>query len=79
MSAHVLLNLFSEFGKRDKMHGLLGILWLFRSEFNKFCNKGALMLGSIHHMTLKLLLMKYLRENANIWPYLHDVITGVIT
>ena len=35
MSAHVLLNLLYELGKRDKMRGLPSILSLFRNEFNK--------------------------------------------
>ena len=51
MSAHVLLNLLSELGKRDKMRGLPSILSLFRNEFNKFNNTGAQMLESIYHMT----------------------------
>ena len=34
MSAHVLLNLLNEMGKRDKMRGLPSILSLFRDEFN---------------------------------------------
>ena len=42
MSAHVLLNLLNELGKRDKMRGLPSILSLFRNEFNKFNNAGAL-------------------------------------
>ena len=29
MSAHVLLNLLNELGKRDKMRGLLNILFFF--------------------------------------------------
>ena len=33
MSAHVLLNLLNELGKRDKMQGLPSILSLFRNEF----------------------------------------------
>ena len=33
MSAHVLLNLLNELGKRDKMRGLPSILYLFRNEF----------------------------------------------
>ena len=41
MSAHALLNLFNEMGKRDKMRGLPSILSLFRKEFNKFNNTGA--------------------------------------
>ena len=36
MSAHVLLTLLNELGKRDKMRGLPNILYLFRNEFNKF-------------------------------------------
>ena len=63
MSAHVLLILFNEFGKRDKMRGLSSILSLldkmrglssilslFRNEFNKFNNTRALMLYSVYHM-----------------------------
>ena len=34
MSAHVLLNLLNELGKRDKMLGLPSILSLLRNEFN---------------------------------------------
>ena len=48
MSAHVLLNLLSEFGKRDKMRGLSSILSFFRNEFNKFNNTGARMLDFIY-------------------------------
>ena len=69
MSAHVLLNLLNELGKRDKMRGLPvvflifiqnlrglpSILSLFRNELNKFNNTRARMLDSINHManTLK--------------------------
>ena len=55
MSAHVLLNLLNELGKRDKMRGLPSILSLFRNEFNKFNKIRARMLDSIYHMTLRLL------------------------
>ena len=55
MSAHVLLSLLNELGKRDKMRGLPSILSLFRNEFNKFNNTRAQMLDSIYHMTLRLL------------------------
>ena len=55
MSAHVLLILLNELGKRDKMQGLPSILSLFRNEFNKFNNTRAQMLGSIYHMTLRIL------------------------
>ena len=55
MSAHVLLILFTSWGKRDKMLGLPSILSLFRNEFNKFNNTRAQMLDSIYHMTLSLL------------------------
>ena len=51
MSAHVLLNLLNELGKRDKMRGLPSILYLFRNEFNKFNNTRARILDSIYHMT----------------------------
>ena len=55
MSAHVLLNLLNELGKRDKMRGLSSILSLARNEFNKFTYTSAQMLDSIYHMPLKLL------------------------
>ena len=51
MSAHVLLNLLNELGKRDKMRGLPSILSFFRNEFNKFNNTRARMLESIYHTT----------------------------
>ena len=64
MSAHVLLNLLNELGKRDKMRGLPSILSLFCNEFNlprilslfpnsfnKFKKTRARMLDSIYHMT----------------------------
>ena len=41
MSAHVLLNLLNELGKRVKMRGLSSISSLFRNEFNKFNNTRA--------------------------------------
>ena len=52
MSAHVLLNLLNELGKRDKMRGLPSILSLFCNEFNKFNNTRARMLDSIYHNIL---------------------------
>ena len=55
MSAHVLLNLLNELGKRDKMRGLPSILYLFRNSFDKFNNTRARMLDSIYHMALRLL------------------------
>ena len=41
MSAHVLLNLLNELGKRDKMLGKPCILSLFCNKFNKFNNTRA--------------------------------------
>ena len=41
MSAHILLNLLHKVRKRDKMQGLLSILFLFRNKFNNFNNTGA--------------------------------------
>ena len=55
MSAHVLLYLLNEFGKRDKMRGLPRIISLFRDESNKSNNIRARMLDFIYHMTLRLL------------------------
>ena len=55
MSAHVLLNLLSELGNRDKKRGLPSILFLYRNVFNKFNNTSARMLDSIYHVTLRLL------------------------
>ena len=51
MSAHVLLNLLNELGKRDEMRGLPSILSLFSNEFNKVNNTRAQMLNSFNHMT----------------------------
>ena len=51
MSAHVLLNLLNELGKRDEMLGLPSILFLFRNSFNKFNNTRARMLDFIYQMT----------------------------
>ena len=48
MSAHVLLNLLNELGKRDKMPGLRSILSLFHKELNKFNNTRAQMLLRYH-------------------------------
>ena len=58
MSAHVLLKLLNELGKRDKMRGLPSILSHFRNEFNKFNNTRARILDSIYHMALRLLCSK---------------------
>ena len=55
MSAHVLLNLLNELGRRDKMRGLSSILSLFLNEFDKFNNTRARVLDFIYHMTLRLL------------------------
>ena len=55
MSAHVLLILSNELGKKDKMQGLSSILAFFRNMFNKFNNTSARMLDSIYHMTLRIL------------------------
>ena len=53
MGAHVLLNLFSELRKSNKMQGLPSILSSFCNEFNKFNNTGARKLDFIYHMTLR--------------------------
>ena len=63
MSAHVLLSLLNELGKRSKMRGLPSILFLCRNEFNKFNNTRARMLDSIYHLTNNLK-YHFWRKNA---------------
>ena len=72
MSAHVLLNLLNELGKRDKMRGLPSILSLFRNKFNKFNNTIARMLDSMYHNDIKITLKSHFcRKN--------DIILSVYT
>ena len=68
MSAHVLLNLINKLRKRDKMQGLPIILSLFRNEFIKFNNTGALMFDFIYHMTLKMFKITVLAGNVKNLP-----------
>ena len=49
MSAHVLLNLLNELGKRDEIRGLPSILLIFCNEFNKFHNTGERIVHCIYH------------------------------
>ena len=75
-SAHVLLNLLNELGKRDKMRGSF-----FHKEFNKFSNTGAWMLDSIYpddiKITLKFTFLAWKHQNFVImyatllWMSLH--------
>ena len=53
MSAHLVLNLLNELGKKIRREALQNILSVFPNEFNKFNNAGARMQDSTHHMTLK--------------------------
>ena len=53
MSAHVLLNLLNELGKKIRYEAVPSILSVFLNKFNKFNNAGARMQDSIYHMTLK--------------------------
>ena len=78
MSAHVLLNLFNELEKSDKMRGLPSILSLFRNEFNKFNNTRARMLYTIYHMT-NTLKSDFWRKNVTICHYVRNVVMDVIT
>ena len=55
MSAHVLLNILNEYGKRDRMRGVPSILSLFRNEFNKYNNTRARKLDSTYRITLRLI------------------------
>ena len=51
MSAHILLNLLNELGKRDKIRGLPSIYLFFATSL---IHLGARMLDYIYQMTLKL-------------------------
>ena len=53
MSAHVLLTLLNELGKKIRCEALPSILPIFRNELNKFNNTGARMQDTVYHMTLK--------------------------
>ena len=78
MSAHALLNLLNELGKRDKMRGLPSILSLFRNEFNKFNNTRARMLDSIYHMT-NTLKSHFCHKTLLFCHYVRNVVLDVIT
>ena len=78
MSAHVLLNLLNELGKRDKMRGLPSILSLFRNELNKFNSTRARMLDSIYHMT-NTLKSQFWRNSVIFCHNVHNVVMDVIT
>ena len=78
MSAHVLLNLLNELGKRDKMRGLPSMLSLFRNEFNKFNNTRARMLDSIYHMT-NTLKSHFWLKTLSVCHYVRNVVMDVIT
>ena len=79
MSAHVLLNLLNELGKRDKMRGLPSILSLFRNEFNKYNNTRARMLDSIYHMTNTLKSYFWRKNVIFFFHYVRNVVMDVIT
>ena len=66
MSAHVLLNLLNELGKRDKMRRKPRILSLFPNSFNKFNNTRAPMLDSIYHIMTNTLKSHFWRKNVMI-------------
>ena len=51
MSAHVLLNLLNELGKKIKCE-VCRVFIPFRNKYNKLNNTGARMLDSIYHMIL---------------------------
>ena len=57
MSAHVLLDLLNELGKKIRCEDLPSILSIFFNVMNKFNNTGALMQDSILRMTLKSLIL----------------------
>ena len=80
MSAHILLNLLNQLGKRDKMQGLSSILSLFRNKFNKFNNTRTRKLGSIYHMTLQLIKNHiFCVKTSRFCHLLYNAIMDVIT
>ena len=79
MSAHYLLNLLNESGKRDKMRGLPSIISLFRNEFNKFNNTTARMLDSINHMTNTLKSHFWSKNVIILSLHVRNVVMDVIT
>ena len=68
MSAHVLLNLLNELGKKTRCEALPSILSVFPNKLNKFNNTGAQMQDSIHHMTLKSHFITNFAQNVTISP-----------
>ena len=79
MSAHVLLNLLKELGKRDKMRSLPSILSLFRNEINNFNNTKARVLDSIYHMALRSLWSFISGVKTSYFCYVRNVVMDVIT
>ena len=66
MSAHVLLNLINELGKKTRIKALQSILLGFPNKFNKFSNTGVRMQVSFSHMTLKShFISKFCIESSN--------------
>ena len=78
MSAHVLLILLNELGKRDKMRGLPSILSFFRNKFNKFNNTGVHMLD-FSSCDIKLQCNHFWRENIRVLRYVPEVVKNVIS
>ena len=76
MSAHVLLNLLNELGKRDTMRGLPSILSFFRNKINKFNNTRVRMLDSNYYMTNTL---KSHFWRKNFFHYVRNGVMDVIT
>ena len=74
MSAHVLLNLFNEFGESDKMRGLPSILSLFHNEFNKFNKYISTNVRFYLSYDINIIIKSYFwRENVKSFCYMRDV------
>ena len=67
MSAHVLLILLNELGKRDKMEGLQSILSLFRNKFNKYNIKSTHVRFYLSYDTKNTLKSHFWCKNATIF------------
>ena len=53
MSAHVLLNLLNELGKKIRCEAVPSMLLISPNKLNKSDNTGVRMQDSIYHLTLK--------------------------
>ena len=76
MSAHVLLNLLNEL-RRKEIKFEAWRAFFFHNGFNKLNKSEARMLGSIFHMTFKIILKSYFNEKT--LEFCHMLVKSVIS